>query len=52
MARQITERPAIEILNNAMNYIGARVPKEKQDAAAKDVQAEARKYADGAVPIG
>jgi len=51
MARQITERPALEIMGNAMQYIGARVPKDKQDAAARDVQAEARKYADAAVPI-
>jgi hypothetical protein len=51
MARQITERPALEIMNVAMQVISARVPKEKQEAVAKDVQAEAQKYVDSAVPI-
>ncbi|HUR90713.1 MAG TPA: hypothetical protein VMZ74_16630 [Ramlibacter sp.] len=51
MARQITERPALEILNGAMQVIAARVPKDKQEAVAKDVQAEAQKYVDSAVPI-
>lgn len=51
MAQQLTERPAIEIVGNAMQYIGARVPKDKQEAMAKQVQAEAQKYAASAVPI-
>jgi hypothetical protein len=51
MAQQLAERPAIEIVGNAMQYIGARVPKDKQEAMAKQVQAEARKYAESAVPI-
>lgn len=51
MAQQLAERPAIEIVGNAMQYIGARVPKDKQEAMAKAVQAEARKYAEAAVPI-
>lgn len=51
LARQITERPAVEILNGAMQVIAGRVPRDKQEAAAKDVQAEAQKYAESAVPI-
>ena len=51
MAQQLAERPAIEIVGNAMQYIGARVPKDKQEAMAKQVQAEAQKYAAAAVPI-
>ena len=51
LARGLTERPALEILNNAMQYIGARVPKDKQEQTAKDVQAEAQKYVDDAVPL-
>ncbi|HEY8047525.1 MAG TPA: hypothetical protein VIE63_00015 [Ramlibacter sp.] len=51
LARQLAERPAAELMGNAMQFIAARVPKEKQEALAKDVQAEARKYADAAVPV-
>ena len=51
MAQQLAERPAVEIVGNAMQYIGARVPKDKQEAMAKQVQAEAQKYAAAAVPI-
>lgn len=51
LARGLTERPALEVLNNAMQYIGARVPKDKQEQTAKDVQAEAQKYVDDAVPV-
>ena len=51
MAQQLAERPAIEIVGNAMQYIGARVPKDKQEAMARQVQAEAQKYAAAAVPI-
>jgi hypothetical protein len=51
LARGLTERPALEVMNNAMQYIGARVPKDKQEQTAKDVQTEAQRYADEAVPI-
>jgi hypothetical protein len=51
MGRQLAERPALEIMGNAMQYIGARVPKDKQQEMAKQVQAEAQKYAEAAVPI-
>ena len=51
MARQLAERPAVELMGNAMQFIAARVPKEKQEALAKEVQAEARKYADAADPV-
>jgi hypothetical protein len=51
IARSLVERPAVEIMNGAMQYIAARVPKDKQEAAARDVQAEAQKYAADAVPF-
>jgi hypothetical protein len=51
MGRQLAERPALEIMGNAMQYIGARVPKDKQQDMARQVQAEAQKYAESAVPI-
>jgi uncharacterized protein len=51
MARGLAERPALEIMNGAMQVIAARVPKDKQEQMAKDVQADAQKYADEAVPL-
>jgi hypothetical protein len=51
MARNIAERPAMEIMGGAMQVIAARVPRDKQEAVAKDVQAEAQKYADAVDPI-
>ena len=51
MARSIAERPALEIMNSAMQVIAARVPRDKQEATAKDVQSEAQKYADAVDPI-
>jgi len=51
LARQITERPAVEMLAGAMQVVAARVPREKQEAVAKDIQSDAQRYADSAVPI-
>ena len=51
MARSIVDRPALEIMNGAMQVIAARVPRDKQEAMARDVQAEAQKYADSVDPI-
>jgi uncharacterized protein len=51
MARGLVEQPAIELMGNAANALPARVPKEKQDQVAKDIQADARKYVDEATPI-
>lgn len=51
LARGLAERPALEIMNQAMPVIGSRIPKERQEQVAKDVQADAQKYADEAVPI-
>lgn len=51
MARGLVEQPAIELMGNAANALPARVPKDKQDQVAKDIQADARKYVDEATPI-
>ena len=50
MARALAERPALEIMGWAMQTIQQRVPKDKQEAVAKDVQADAQKYAQETVP--
>lgn len=51
LARQLAERPAVEIMGGAMQVIGQRVPREKQEAVAKEVEADLQKYAAEAVPI-
>lgn len=51
MARGLVEQPAAELLGNAGNALPARVAKDKQDAVAKEIQADVRKYLDEAVPI-
>ena len=51
LARGLAERPAIEILASSMQVVAQRVPKDKQEDVAKDIEGEARKYADSAVPI-
>jgi uncharacterized protein len=51
MARNLVEQPAVELMGNAANALPARVPKEKQEAVAKEIQADARKYVDEAAPI-
>jgi hypothetical protein len=51
MARNLVEQPALELLGNAANALPARVAKDKQDAVAKEIQGDVRKYLDEAVPL-
>lgn len=51
MARGLVEQPALELLGNAGNALPSRVPKDKQDAVAKDIQADVQKYMDDTVPM-
>jgi len=51
MARALVERPALEIMQGAMPVIQQRVPKDKQEAVARDIQADAQKYAQETVPM-
>jgi hypothetical protein len=51
MARGLVEQPAAELMGNAANALPARVPKDKQDTVAKDIQADIGKYLDEAVPL-
>jgi hypothetical protein len=44
MGRSLVERPAIEIMNGAMQVVMARVPKEKQEQMARDIQGDAQKF--------
>jgi uncharacterized protein len=51
LARGLIERPAVEIMNSGMQVIAARIPKDKQEATAKDVQSDAQKFVDETAPI-
>src|SRR6266568_4984194 len=51
MARGLVEQPAAELMGNAANALPARVAKDKQDAVAKEIQADVQKYLDDAVPM-
>src|SRR4051812_6683767 len=51
MARALVERPALEIMGGAMQVVQQRVPKDKQEAVARDIQADAQKYAQETVPF-
>jgi uncharacterized protein len=51
MARTLVEQPAVELLGNAGNVLPNRVPKDKQDAVAKEIQGDVQKYLDEAVPL-
>jgi uncharacterized protein len=50
MARQLAEQPAVQMLQQA-NTAMQRVPPEQREAVARDIQAEARKYAAEATPL-
>ena len=51
MAHGLVEQPALELLNSAGDALPSRVPKDKQESVAKDIQADARKYVEEASPV-
>lgn len=50
-ARSLVEQPALELMENAAGALPARVAKDKQEAVAKEIQADVRKYVDEAFPV-
>ena len=50
LARRIVEQPALQLVQQAGQVIQQRVPADKREAVFKDIQAEARKYADETYP--
>jgi uncharacterized protein len=50
IARSLVEQPAMDLMQDVSRALPARVPKDKQDAVAKDIQADVKKYLDDAVP--
>jgi hypothetical protein len=51
LARGLVERPALEIMNSAMQAIPSRIAKDKQESVARDIQSDAQKYVDETGPI-
>jgi uncharacterized protein len=51
MARSLVEQPAAELMGSAADVLPSRVPKDKQDAVAKEIQADVQKYVDEAAPL-
>lgn len=51
MARSLAEQPAMELMGNAGNALPLRVPKDKQEAVAKEIHGDVQKYLDETVPL-
>ncbi len=51
MSRSMAERPAIALMDRAGLALTERVPADKRDAVAKEIQADVKKYLDEAVPL-
>jgi uncharacterized protein len=50
-ARGLVEQPALELMGSAANALPARVAKERQEAVAKEIQADVQKYVEDAFPF-
>jgi uncharacterized protein len=51
MARSLVEQPAMELLGNAGNALPNRVPKERQEAVAKEIRGDVQQYMADMVPV-
>ncbi|HET6828924.1 MAG TPA: DUF2059 domain-containing protein [Ramlibacter sp.] len=51
LARRLTEEPAMQLLVSAEQALPQRVAKERQQAVAKEIEADLRKYVDETYPI-
>lgn len=51
IARSLVEQPAIELMGNAASALPSRVARDKQEAVAKEIQADVQKYLAEAVPL-
>ena len=51
IARTLVEQPAIELMGNAASALPSRVAKDRQEAVAKEIQADVQKYLGEAVPL-
>lgn len=51
LARNLVEQPALEMLDRAGAALPQRVPADKREAVARDIQADARKYVEETTPL-
>jgi uncharacterized protein len=51
IATMLAQQPAAQMMQSANLALQTRVPAEKRDAIAKDIQADVKKYVDEAVPL-
>lgn len=51
LATNMTQEPAVVLGGQASEVIAARVPKERQEAVAKEIQVEVQKYLKDTVPL-
>lgn len=51
LARQLVERPALQLMQRASQVIQARVPADQREARFKELQEDARKYVDETYPF-
>ena len=50
-ARGLVEQPAMELMDNAANALRVRVAKDKQEAVAREIQSDVKKYVEDAFPV-
>ena len=51
MARMLVEQPAMQIMQQLNVVVQQRVPQEKREALAREIQGDLKKYIDETVPI-
>jgi hypothetical protein len=51
MARNLVEQPAMEIMDRAGAALPQRVPQDKREAVARDIQSDVKKFVDDTVPL-
>ena len=51
MARMLVEQPAMQIMQQLNVVVQQRVPQEKREALAREIQADLKKYVDETVPL-
>ena len=51
MAKQIAERPVVQLMQQAGNVLQTQVPADKREAIAKSIEADAKKFVEEATPL-
>ncbi len=51
MARNVAERPAMQLMQDVMRVLQTQVAPEKREAAGKAIEADVKKFVDEAVPL-